>query len=570
MGEDELIPFHAESVLRRAADYGKPGSEAYLRAIARESLIKADLDLQWMPELPTRDEVIATTLADAEGLILFDIKLIWAICRAMALNDVSWRAALVLPFHTLQKRYYVHSTPKLGAEHESEDDDFYPTAESGEHAEEYVEVRSLGSKEVDIEDWRSFEWKVDWFTQIFSAALSRVTDKFVGMVQTADELRDLAGDGPVGQVRIMERTARGCFFDPVGELQAFDSLWAAERELGHRTIDIIAWQYHEANVMGYDLGHLRGDPEHLSGLETWNLREVIQLPEWEQTLLFVWDAAYSGPVEMTCMRDNSESTVAVPLEELRFRLDFTPSHYSYDVPDVRMVALGTLTKKIQRGTSLNGKSLDIIGTVSDPRPGAWFDLDTFTLFSESDFYYVDNASISQNSVRPRVISEIPAGQERYTLLPEDGTVVLVARNGKGSACYTAKRPTLVSNNLFIIWPDHEKAVPEYLSCALRSTYVRGQMNAICMPMGKAELEHLLIPVGPGRLMDAVVKREKQIEREIKDLDYRLDLLRHEEPLDQLWAKEGEEGRPPAGSEHKLWMRRRMAADVEEDATAPTD
>ena len=232
-----------------------------------------------------------------------------------------------------------------------------------------------------------------------------------------------------------------------------------------------------------------------------------------------------------------------------------------------MATLGTLTKKIQRGTSLNGKSLEIIGTVDDPRPGACIDLDTMMLFSESDLYYVDNASISQNIVRPRVMADMPACQERYTLLPEDGTVVLVARNGKGSVCYTAKRPTLVSNNLFIVWPDLEKAAPEYLSCALRSTYVRGEMNALSMPMGKAELGRLLIPVGPEELMDAVVKRERQIKREIDDLNYNLDLLRHEEPLDQLWARE--EGQETSTEHWKRWHQL-MTSRADGDADTSED
>ena len=39
------IDTYAERVLRRATEYGKPGSESHLRAIARESLIAAGLDI---------------------------------------------------------------------------------------------------------------------------------------------------------------------------------------------------------------------------------------------------------------------------------------------------------------------------------------------------------------------------------------------------------------------------------------------------------------------------------------------------------------------------------------------
>lgn len=538
---EEEIRAAANAVLQKASACGELGSEAHLKAVARESLMAAGIDPQWIPERPIRDDVIAKALEEAEGLTLFEIELVWAICRAMAQNKAPWCAALVPPLHTHDYSYASSMSPEQKAFDDRGCHIPFPQPER----KDIVRVR--GQVELEPEDWAAHVAAEEQFALIFTAALSEVSGRFLGIVETGDELRDLTGDGPVGQLRIVERSAAWDYFDPVGELQLMDDLWSAARDLSRRSIDIIAWQCDEVNGRGYDLGHLRGDPEHLRGLELWNLREVVQLPEEEQTQLFVWDGSYNGPVEMTTMRDSSNSMVAVFPEELRFRLDYTPSHYSYDAPDIRMSTLRTLTRKVQRGTSLNGKSLQIVGTVNDPRPGARFDLDSMALFSETDLYYVDNASISGHTVRPRVIAEIPAGQDRYTLLPEDGTVVLVARNGKGSACYTAKRPTLISNNLFIVWPNQEKAAPEYLSCAMRSALVRGEMRSIRMPMGKADLERLLVPVGPKRLMDAVVERELEIRRKMAELTYELDLLRIEEPLDQLWAKE-DEGQKKGGQQ----------------------
>ena len=530
----EEIRVAADAVLQKAAASGELGGEAHLRAVARESLIAAGIDPQWIPERPIRDDIIAKALEEAEGLTLFEIEFVWAICSALAQHDAPWRTALVLPLHSHEYSY----APTVSAGQRAFDDLGRLIPSPQPERRDIVRVR--GQIELEPEDWTAHVAAEGQFALIFAAALSKLSGRFLGIVETGDELRDLAGDGPVGQLRIVGRSAAWDYYDPIGELQLKDDLWAAVRDLGRRSIDIIAWQCEEVDGRGYDLGHLRGDPEHLDRLELWNLREVVQLPEGEQTQLFIWDGSYNGPVEMTTVRDGSNSTVAVFPEELRFRLDYTPSHYSYDVPDIRMSTLRTLTRKVQRGTSLNGKSLQIVGTVNDPRPGARLDLDSMALFSETDLYYVDNASITGHAVRPRVIAEIPAGQDRYTLLPEDGTVVLVARNGKGSACYTAKRPTLVSNNLFIVWPNQEKAAPEYLSCAMRSALVRGEMRSIRMPMGKADLERILVPVGPKRLMDAVVERELQIRRKIAELTYELDLLRIEEPLDQLWAKEDEE------------------------------
>ena len=64
-----------------------------------------------------------------------------------------------------------------------------------------------------------------------------------------------------------------------------------------------------------------------------------------------------------------------------------------------------------------------------------------------------------------------------------------------------------------------------------------QLDSMRMPMGKSDLEGILIPVGTKELMDRVVEREKQIREEIADLSYRLDMLQQEDPLDQLWETE---------------------------------
>ncbi|MBR3384568.1 MAG: hypothetical protein IKG69_05095, partial [Atopobiaceae bacterium] len=366
----------------------------------------------------------------------------------------------------------------------------------------------------------------------------------------ADELAGIAEGGPVSQLRIVSRPASWATVDPVGELQTTDALWVAGRSLGRRGVDIVAWQCDEANGRGYDLSHLRGDAESLSGFECAGLREVIRLPIGERGQVFAWDGSHAGKVAMTAMVDGSSRTADVPASELEFRLDYTPSHYLDGDHTITMATVGSLVRRVQRGTNVNGRSLKIVGTSGDPRPGARFDHSTLSYFSESDLYYVDNASVSWGAVTPRVIAEVPAGQERYTVVPEDGKVLLVARNGKGLACYEARRPTLVSNNLFIVWPDEERVTAEYLSCAMRSAPATRQMLSMRMPMGRADLESILVPIGPKSLMGDVVERELQIERERSELTYRLQMLDLEEPLDRLWAdssvdeerKEFEEGR----------------------------
>ena len=509
----------ANAVQRRASECGRPGSEAYLMAVARESLSCAGFDEQLVPERSQRDSIVAEMVEAADGLVLFEIEYIWAICRAMARSKTEWRAALVQPFHVhVPSRHIVFAAPGVDRKDS---------------------VRFRGAMSVDLEDWRAFVDGEALFAKVFSAALSGVSDRFAGMVETVKELTALAGDGRIGQARIVVRSSRDAWYDPVGELQATDALWAAARSLGRRGTDIVAWQSADVNGRGYDISHLRGDHESLSGFEGKGLHKVIQLPEDEQTQLFVWDGSYVGPVEMTDMRNGARKTVTVSPAELRLRLDYTPSHYPSGSAKVTMATLGSLVRKIQRGTKVNGKDLKVICSASEPRPGASLDIQTMTYRKEDDLYYVDNASIAGGVVKPRVIAEIPEGQDRYTITPEDGTVLLVARNGKGFACYTAKCPTLVSNNLFIVWPDPEKAAAEYLSCAMRSVTVCEQLDTMRVSMGRADLEGIVVPVGRKRFMDAVVERERQITNERARLEYELQLLSVEDPLDQLWVESGD-------------------------------
>ena len=505
----------AETVLARASRDVTPGSEAHIRAIAEESLVSAGINPDGIPERPMLDGIIADKLKGADGLTLFEIDFVWAVCRAIARPEASWRAALILPFHESVR--YALAAPEL----------------MGKRA---VMVRGTASLEMDV--WEGIVATETRFAQIFSLALARVSDRFVGIARDADDLRALAGNGPANQVRLVTRAASEYTYDPVGELQAIDGIWAAAKGLERKGTSIVVWQSPEASGRGYDLSHLRGDTEFLCSFESRYLHEIVQLPDDEQSQLFIYDGAHTGPVALVDMSGETGGSKAVPAAELRFMLDYTPSHYHESGQEKRMSTIGTLVRRVQRGTSINAKALEIIRSTSDPWPGAVLEPRSMNYYNDGDlYYYVDNASLAGRHVTPRVIKDIPPKQERYTLLPEDGVVVLVARNGRGSATYTARRPTLVSNNLFIIWPDPEKAAAEYLVCSLRSAVVWQQLDSMRMPMGKSDLEGILIPVGTKELMDRVVEREKQIREEIADLSYRLDMLQQEDPLDQLWETE---------------------------------
>ena len=478
--DDQEIEAAVESVRGSASVCGaRPGSVDYLKAVARESLRVAGFDPLWFPEHPVLDEAVSAELSVAEGLTVFEIEFIWAICYAMARNTGAWRVALVLPLH------HVQSDNHLYVANPHDDDEAVRLSPSTGNG---VSIR--GHRECDSEYWHDYVSAEKRFSSVFAAALLGVSDRFVGFVETAEELYGVAGSEAIGQARIVDRPIEASYYDPIGELQQTDGIWNAARNHGVRAVDMVVWRCDEVNEKGYDLGFLRGDWEQLSAFDNGGLRTIVQPPEEEKSLLFIWDGSYDGAVEMTCIREDSEDSVAVFPVEIRLRLDYTPSHYLRDSSCISMSTLGALSKKISRGTSLNGKTLNIIGSVHEHRSCASFDPETMTFASEGDFYYVDNASISGHLVSPRLISEIPAGQERYTLLPKDGAVVLMTRNGRSAANYVASRPTLVSNNLFIIWPNYEKAAPEYLACAIRGAIIRGEIKSARASMGKAEVERI--------------------------------------------------------------------------------
>lgn len=505
------------------------GSEDYFVALAEIALEVAGIEGVCVGRRPLLHERIDAALGRSEDLVLCDMDHIDYVCHALSQSDRAERFVLVLPIHNRVERY-----------------DF----KTGETAET-DEIFLRGYTRCSLESWNAYEASVIEFAELLEHCLVGTTDRFLGLLSDESQLQTLAEGFAISQIRATDGAISShAPLDPISDIQTNDKVWTAVKLLDDNRVNMILWKSSEANGIGYDIGYMRDDNDPYGVLLNVNhLKEIVKLPSEYESQLFVWDNAYDGQVNVSVVDENGvRGTLKVFAAELQRDYNYSPERYLGRSVQVSAVELGSLCKKIQRGTSLKGKDLKIIGDVRDERwimerPGSFVLLTGGAgprgIYSMGESYYVDNASIVSNNpgniVVARILEEIPPGQERYTLLPEDGTVILVPRNGKGEACYFAKGPTLVSNNLFIVWPDSEKVDPEYLVIAMRSSMVSQQMKTKKMPLGKAELSKLLIPMALGVEMQSVVDRSKKIHAEIDELNSRLKDLCNEDPLDLLWG-----------------------------------
>lgn len=513
------------------------GSEDYFMALAQAAIGAAGIEGARIGEKPLLYERIDAALGRSDDLVLCDVDHIDYICHALSQSDRAERFALVLPIHERMKRY-----------------DF----KTGEFVETN-EVSLRGNALCPLEDWNDYEASVEKFAELFELCLEKTTDRFLGLLIDESQMQTLAAGSAVSQIRATDGLIASIdLLDPVSDIQANDRVWTATQALDSNRVNMVLWMSSEVNEIGYDIGRMKeSDCPFGLPLDVDHLKEIVKLPPEYESQLFVWDNAYDGQVNVSIVReDGIRNTTKVFAAELRRNYNYTPEYYLERPAPVSAVELGSLCRKIQRGTSLKGKDLKIAGDVRDERwitesPGKHVflsgDARQKGAYGTNESYYVDNASIVSDEpgsiVIARILEEIPPGQERYTLLPEDGTVILMPRNGKGEACYFAKGPTLVSNNLFIIWPDHEKVNPEYLVIAMRSSMVSQQMRTKKMPLGKAELSKLLIPMASEEGMRSVVNRDKKIHAEIDEINSRLGKLRSEDPLNLLWGSAAETEKP---------------------------
>lgn len=507
-------------------------SEEYFRALVDELL-------RWLDDAnePTRVRPLLYAPLDdvldgSSSLVLVDIDCIDYVCHALADETNEARFALVPPAAEKVKSY-----SKL------------PIVDLDEYEEKFdIRGRAIVSKE----EWATLIEELSTFAGMLSSCLGEYSDRFVGLIADEGDLKDAIGDGSFSQVRVADFPLdSNAPHDPISVIQRADPFVKYASTLGAKCISAIIWEGN-AGDRGFDCSDMKELPYGFSSMDVHHLREVIELPKDYQCQLFIWDSShdgYSDQVRMSAIDDNGRAEdVAVFAAELDEKLVYSPSYYINRKGDVYGVALKDLVKRIGRGTTLKGKDLEIIGDVRDERgvqegPGSWVFLQggaPWGYYTAYESYYIDNASIVPDElgsvVMARIIEKIPEGQDRYTLRPEDGTVILMPRNGKGVACYTATGPTLISNNLFIIWPNTDKVDPEYLAIAMRSRIVSSQIDPKKGVLGKSDIASMVIPMASRDEMAAVVDRDRKIHDEIEAISSQLNQLRNENPLESIWLQ----------------------------------
>ena len=214
-------------------------------------------------------------------------------------------------------------------------------------------------------------------------------------------------------------------------------------------------------------------------------------------------------------------------------------------------SLAELATRISRGTSLNRKALDpypyktvesTLTLIFSTDPAKNSDLPekrrhTYRKFGskaeEGDFLFLDSSCINSDKVEPLFIDEIPKGQERYTVKPEDGEVLLISRNEKSFVFYKAPAPTLIANSVYIVWlnPDVDT---RYLECWLEGSYAEKWLKTAGKIfvdsrnpepiLSKGTLSSLPIPVFNQEIASQTIARKNTILHEIHKLYYEIEKL----------------------------------------------
>ena len=207
------------------------------------------------------------------------------------------------------------------------------------------------------------------------------------------------------------------------------------------------------------------------------------------------------------------------------------------------IPLGELASRISRGTTLTEKGLSIKGKLSERARRAiekaeaevWSTFDLATGFSpdallraqrlssdvwassrEDDLYYVDGSCFVDGEISPTLLRSMPKGQERYIVNSYDGEVLLVSRNSKESIVYSARRPTLIGNSVFVIRLDSDIS-RDYLACWMRGLYAQEWMHNSGKYLTKRILESLPVPILSEEAMKQTVGYERSVDRKILEL-----------------------------------------------------
>lgn len=233
-----------------------------------------------------------------------------------------------------------------------------------------------------------------------------------------------------------------------------------------------------------------------------------------------------------------------------------PSMCRKCVDAVEETSLGELATRISRGTSLSRKALnpypyktveltpiyssDEDGRIDLPEKGLHTFRRSGARADKGDFLFLDSSCINSDKVEPLFVDEIPKGQERYTVKPEDGEVLLISRNEKSFVFYKASAPTLIANSVYIIWLG-EKVNNRYLECWLEGSFAErwfktaGQTISMEEIIGNGEpilskgtLASLPVPILGEEIAFQTIARKYDILYRIRKLYHEIGILESKE------------------------------------------
>ena len=296
--------------------------------------------------------------------------------------------------------------------------------------------------------------------------------------------------------------------------------------------------------------------------ETQSLREGILVSEWISWAVEVSNGQVIigvGGGNGSCrMADLSDPGHPWELEASPFVVAacggcLVPSMCRKCSGSIEETTIGELATRISRGTSLSRKTLNPIPAheahkgetllaVGDDGslqvPDFWLrDSGYGFRVREGDTLFLDSSCINSDQVEPLFIDGIPKGQERYTVYPHDGEVLLISRNEKSFVFYKALAPTLIANSVYVVWLS-EEVDNRYLECWLEGSFAErwlktaGEMSVdLRSPepiLSKGTLSSLPVPILDKAVADRTVSRKNAILDRIQELYYQIAVLESRE------------------------------------------
>lgn len=402
-------------------------------------------------------------------------------------------------------------------------------------------------------------------SELLSAGLDGISECFAGMVPEKEEMDCLAGYDSVFNLRRFIRYPSGnsnfFTFRPIALEK--HSVWNALSSLSNYEKGLVLWVHLDGD--GYEdvysslwrsIDNLSADLGMSIGLAIdrlpvpffSRLSFVSKLPLSMKGWMFCWgreEFSYVGAqIELLDFSDQDEDLFTAGRSWTEIREAAIKSYASpveicsnhrlgarFFLSDACMhveeKTLGELSYEIRRGTSIAAKELEFKGSHNPFAP--------FRRREDTGYWYVDISDFWTlgrcRMVGARPIAQIPPGQDRYVVTPEDGLVVLIPRNGALPAVFSPGAPMLISNNLFLAKLKPNVVGKDYLEVALNSWFVREQLSAVKSVATKKNIEGLSIPIADERVRDLLVRRSKSLSDTIEDMKEQITLLELEDCFD---------------------------------------